>query len=314
LQFNKQLWERHIVTVGADYRDDFHQHQLVFEPSSGTVFTDASRTRQSYGIFAQGNFTLLTNVHLNAGVRYDQYGHFDPAFSPRVALIYNPWEKSSLKAIYGTAFRAPNFLELSDPRFQNIRPEEITSYELVYEQEIGRFLRSSVSGYYNQMHDLIVLRNGSFTNFDADTRGLELALEGNWTNGLRTRLSYTLQKTQDRSDRDLPDSPENLVKLNVSVPVYREKVFAGLEFQYTSTRQTIFTTSTGGTIRGVNAAGFWIVNFTLFSRELVRNVEFSGTVYNLFDYSYGDPSSRFHQQDIIGQDGRSFRVKLTYRF
>ena len=314
VQFNKRLWERHIITFGTEYRDDFRQHREVFDPASGKVFSDASRDRLSYGVYLQGDFMLRTNLHFNGGVRYDQYGNFNPAFNPRLALIYNPWKTATLKAIYGTAFRAPNFLELSDPRFQDIKPEEITSYELVYEQEIGRHLRSSVSGFYNQMQDLIVLQNGNYTNLNANTKGTELALEGNWNNGIRSRLSYSLQRTEDSSKQNLPDSPEHLVKMNVSVPVYKQKIFASLEYQYTSSRRTLFTTSTGETMNGMDAGGFETVNFTLFSRELIKNLEFSGSVYNLFDTRYGDPSSRFHLQDIIEQDGRSFRLKLTYRF
>jgi iron complex outermembrane receptor protein len=314
VQFNKRLWERHIITFGTEYRDDFRQHREVFDPASGKVFSDASRDRLSYGVYLQGDFMLRTNLHFNGGVRYDQYGNFNPAFNPRLALIYNPWKTATLKAIYGTAFRAPNFLELSDPRFQDIKPEEITSYELVYEQEIGRHLRSSVSGFYNQMQDLIVLQNGNYTNLNANTKGTELALEGNWNNGIRSRLSYSLQRTEDSSKQNLPDSPEHLVKMNVSVPVYKQKIFASLEFQYTSSRRTLFTTSTGETMNGMDAGGFETVNFTLFSRELIKNLEFSGSVYNLFDTRYGDPSSPFHLQDIIEQNGRSFRLKLTYRF
>lgn len=314
VEFNKRLWERHIITFGAEYRDDFLQHREVFDPASGKVFSDASRDRLSYGVYLQGDFMLRTNLHFNGGVRYDQYGNFNPAFNPRLALIYNPWKTATLKAIYGTAFRAPNFLELSDPRFQDIKPEEITSYELVYEQEIGRHLRSSVSGFYNQMQDLIVLQNGNYTNLNANTKGTELALEGNWNNGIRSRLSYSLQRTEDSSKQNLPDSPEHLVKMNVSVPVYKQKIFASLEYQYTSSRRTLFTTSTGETMNGMDAGGFETVNFTLFSRDLIKNLEFSGSVYNLFDTRYGDPSSPFHLQDIIEQDGRSFRLKLTYRF
>jgi iron complex outermembrane receptor protein len=314
VQFNKRLWERHIITLGAEYRDDFRQHREVFDPASGKVFSDASLDRLSYGVYLQGDFMLRTNLHFNGGVRYDQYGNFNPAFNPRLALIYNPWKTATLKAIYGTAFRAPNFLELSDPRFQDIKPEEITSYELVYEQEIGRHLRSSVSGFYNQKQDLIILQNGNYTNLNANTEGMELALEGNWNNGIRSRLSYSLQRTKDSSEQNLPDSPEHLVKMNVSVPVYKQKIFASLEFQYTSSRRTLFTTSTGVTMHGMDAGGFETVNFTLFSRDLIKNLEFSGSVYNLFDTRYGDPSSRFHLQDIIEQDGRSFRLKLTYRF
>lgn len=103
VQVNKRLWDRHVLTVGAEFRNDFSQEQLVSGQAPKT------QDRQSHGIYVQGDFQLHTNLHLNAGVRYDQYGDFDPAFDPRVALIYNPWEKSTFKAIYGTAFRAPSF-------------------------------------------------------------------------------------------------------------------------------------------------------------------------------------------------------------
>jgi outer membrane receptor for ferrienterochelin and colicins len=308
VQFNKRLWERHIITLGAEFRDDFRQERQ----SSGQM--PVEQTRLSYGIYLQGDFMLLTNLHFNAGVRYDQYGDFDPAVNPRLALIYNPWKTATLKAIYGTAFRAPNFLELALSPPGQLKPEKITSYELVYEQEIVRHLHSSISGFYNQMNGLIAFENGQFVNFDANTRGLELALEGNWNNGIRSRLSYSLQRTDAGSEQTLPDSPEHLIKMNVSVPVYKQKVFAGLEFQYTSTRQTLFTDSSGATLRGMDAGGFETVNFTIFSHDLVKNLEFSGGVYNLFDARYSDPSSRFHLQDTIEQDGRSFRLKLTYRF
>ena len=52
----------------------------------------------------------------------------------------------------------------------------------------------------------------------------------------------------------------------------------------------------------------------LFSQNLIKNLEFSASIYNLLDQSYSDPASRIHTQDKILQDGRSFRVKLTYRF
>lgn len=266
----------------------------------------------------QSDIALLKNLHFDSGVRYDQYGDFDPAFDPRVALIYNPFEKSTFKAIYGTAFRAPNFTELSDPRFQDIKPEEITSYELVYEQEYGQHLRSTLSGFYNQMDHLIVFDSGNFTNFNADTKGLEFALESFWTNGIRGRASYSLQSTKNHSiGWDMPDSPTHLIKFNLSVPLVAEKLFAGLEWQYTSGRHSVTSYDSLGqplTVQGADAGGFGIVNFTLFSQNLIKNLDVSVSLYNLLDRQYGDPASRFHLQDIIQQDGRSFRVNATYRF
>lgn len=317
VQLNKKIFDRHILTVGAEYRDDFRQDRQVFEPGTTNIFADVHSSRRNYGIFAQGEFAVMTNLHADVGIRYDQYGHFDPSFSPRAAVIYNPFEQSTFKFIYGTAFRDPNFVELSDPRFQNIKREKITSYDVVYEQGIIQNLSSSISGYYNHMDDLINFQNGTFTNFNADTLAMELALEGKWQNGFQTRISYTLQHTQNLdTESGLPDSPMQLVKFNAVAPVWRDKLFAGLEVLYTGKRHTVFTdfSAVGATLAGSDVPGYAVVNLTLFSQNLVKNLEVSASIYNLLDNAYSDPSSSFHLQNSIQQDGRTFRVKLTYRF
>jgi iron complex outermembrane receptor protein len=313
LQFTKRLWDRHVITLGTEFRDDFRQEEHVSGQQA------ISRTRESHGVYLQGDFAIVTNLHLNAGARYDQYGDFDPSFDPRVALIYNPFTGSTLKAIYGTAFRAPNFSELSDSRFQDIKPEEITGYELVYEQQIGRHFRSSVSGFYNEMDSLIVFDSGSFTNFDANTKGVELALEAFWTNGIRGRISYSFQDTRNDSiSWEMPDSPNHMVKFDLTVPLYKDKIFAGAEFLFVSDRRSLHnTTDAFGqpiTVQGTEAGSYGLINLTLFSRDLIKNLEFSASLYNLLDRHYVDPASHFHVQDTIEQDGRSFRLKLTYRF
>ncbi len=315
LQLSKRVLDKHVITVGAEFRDDFVQEQRVYDPNTGETFLDNNGTRRSYGVYAEGEFALLRNLRASGGVRYDKYGDFDGTVNPRLALIYDPFTNSTIKAIYGTAFRAPNFLELSDPRFQDISPEKIHSYELVYEQGIGGHLRSSLSGFWNEMDHLIVFQDGNFTNIDAESRGVELALEGFWTNVLRFRASYTFQKAENQSQPvGLADSPEHLAKLNLSVPFWDERIFAGLELQYTSGRATFFTTTTGETVAGADLPGFTVLNFTIFSQRIVRNLELSASVYNLLDQHYGDPATRFHLQNELPRDGRSFRIKMTYRF
>jgi iron complex outermembrane receptor protein len=68
------------------------------------------------------------------------------------------------------------------------------------------------------------------------------------------------------------------------------------------------------TVQGTDAGAYGLLNLTLYSQNLIKNLEFSASVYNVFDRHYQDPASRFHVQDTLEQDGRSFRVKLTYRF
>jgi iron complex outermembrane receptor protein len=318
LQLNKNLWNRLLLTLGAEYRDDFLQDSRVVVEDAPDQGSHTSTNRESYGVYGQADFALMTNLHLNGGVRYDQYGDFPSTVNPRLALIYHPWKESTFKAIYGTAFRAPSFYEIAYSD-ESLKPEKITSYELVYEQELGLHLRSSLSGFYNQMNDLLVFSSGSFTNLNADTKGLELALEGVWAGGIRGRASYSLQETRNSSvGWKMPDSPSQLVKFNLSVPLVNDKVFAGLEVQYTSDRHSLHnTTDPSGqplTVQGEEASGFGTVNLTLLGRKLVKNLEFSASVYNLLNRQYADPASQFHVQDIIGQDGRSFRLKVTYHF
>lgn len=321
-QVNKKIRDCHQLSLGVEYRKDFKQEDHLFEvePTAANVL-DVHDRRQNYGLFAQDDFTVTTNLHLNAGVRYDQYydrhDSFTPSWSPRAAIIYDPFSQSTFKFLYGTAFRNPSFYELSEQATLGDRPkpEKITSYEVDYEQGIGLHWRSSVALFYNRMDDLNDIQNGAFTNFNADTLGTELALEGIWENGIRTRVSYSLQHTENRhTDSGLPDSPMHLVKANISVPLWRDKILAGLEFQYISSSHTIFTDVFGNTQPGPDALDFAILNFTLYSHNLVKNLDASASLYNLLDNKYGVPATRFHFQNVIPQDGLAFRVKLTYHF
>jgi iron complex outermembrane receptor protein len=315
LQVNKKILDKHVVSFGAEYRDDFEQKAWLYEDGSLTEVIDGHR--QNYGIFGQGDFAVLDNLHFNAGVRYDQYGDFTPSWSPRAAVIYNPWEPTTFKFIYGTAFRDPDFTEESRPDFGGIRPEKISSYDLVCEQGLNRYLRSSVSGYYNRLDNLIAPSpDGGFENIQADTWGLDVSLDGKWLDEIDTRLSYSLQHTVNRAtDISLPDSPLNMVKLNISAPLYKDKIFAGLEIQYTGPSKTLmFNNVSEEESPGPNAPGYAVVNFTLFSQNLVKNLDISASVYNLFNTKYYEPSSDFHFEPYIQQDGINFRIKLTYRF
>jgi iron complex outermembrane receptor protein len=89
------------------------------------------------------------------------------------------------------------------------------------------------------------------------------------------------------------------------VPVVNNKFFASLDSWYMSRRRTLSGSSVGG---------FAVLNASLLSRNLGRHAELSAGLYNLFDKNYADPGAEEHVQDALRQDGRSFRVKLTFRF
>jgi iron complex outermembrane receptor protein len=324
-QVNKKIFDKDTLTFGGEYRNDFEQNLNVTETGAAFGTAALESSRQNYAVFGQADVAILDNLHANAGVRYDEYGDYTPDWSPRAALIYNPWQQSTFKFVYGTAFRDPNILELVLAGGNtDVKPEKISSYEFIYEQGINRYLRSSVMAYYNHMDNLIGLGESAVdANFNAETFGLEPSLEAKWKD-FSARLSYSLQRTENRdTGAGLPDSPENMIKLNFSAPIYQNKLFAGLEVQYTSQSKTevytpppLFPLVGSATITpGPNSPGYTVVNLTLFSHDLfIKNLELSAGVYNLFNTKYYEPSSDFHLEPYLQQDGINFRIKATYRF
>lgn len=146
-----------------------------------------------------------------------------------------------------------------------------------------------------------------FDNVDnVDAKGIELEMEGKWPGGHEGRISYTLQETENKeTGKTVVNSPEHLLKLNLIGALLKEKVFLGVEEQYTGRRKTVSDNF---------AEDFFITNVTLYTRNIFKTLEISGSVYNVFDKRYDDPGDDAQLQDVIEQDGRTFRLKLTYAF
>ena len=68
------------------------------------------------------------------------------------------------------------------------------------------------------------------------------------------------------------------------------------------------------TLTGEDLANVFVCNATVLSKSLFKGFDVSASVYNLFNVRYADPGSEEHRQDSIQQDGRSYRLKLTYTF
>ncbi|MGC2064171.1 MAG: TonB-dependent receptor [Thermodesulfovibrionales bacterium] len=309
----------HKVIFGTEYQADLRVRQKTFDLDPYFLFIDSSTKANSWALYIQDEYSISRELILNAGIRNDHYSTFGISTSPRIALIYNPFNKTTVKLLYGTAFRAPNAYELyyqSAPLQRSnpgLKPETIRTYEAVVEQYIGPHIRATAAGFYYKIRNLISQTTDPadnaivFRNIEAiEAKGFEFELEGKWKPGLEGRLSYTFQRNKNLANDDiLTNSPEHLVKLNLIVPFIKEKLFAGVEEQYTSRRKTLL---------GHDANSFFVTNLTLFSRNLLKKLEISGSVYNLFSNHYGDPGAAEHIQDIIRQDGRTFRVKVTYIF
>ena len=318
LIYTMRLLESHMITVGAEERYNLGQNQFNYDAFPFLSRLDDQRSSNTYALYLQDEYHILSNLIINVGLRYDHYDTFGGTTNPRLALIYKPLDKSIIKLLYGNAFRAPNAYELyytdngvSAKPNPDLNPEKIKTYEMVYEQYLGENFRSSLSGFYYQIGDLITQQLDEdglliFRNVGkVDSKGVEAEIEGKWANGLQGRVSYILQETKDQDTGEiLTNSPRHLAKLNLTVPLIQKKLFAGAELQYTSNRKTL----------AGETGGFATTNLTLFSQNFIKGLDVSFSFYNLLDKRYGDPGAGEHRQDTIEQDGRNYRLKITYRF
>lgn len=313
LQISKQL-ATHRLTMGSAFQDNVKLMLANYDvsPRFDTLRIDIATS--NFGLYLQDEWAITRKLSLNAGLRYDWFEAFGGTFNPRGALIWQPSQKTTLKLLYGQAYRAPNTFEsLYYQANPDLEPERVKSFELALEQAVTSRLRLSASGFYNRMDGLISEREDPstgalfFENGDmAETKGGSVEVEAKLPKGIKARTSYTLQRTADAiTGERFSNSPEHLLKLNVIVPIYRDKVLTGFELQYTSETENLLHQRT---------AGYLIANWTLFSRELVKGLEASGSIYNIFDNKYAFPGGPEHLQQSIPQDGRTFRFKLTYRF
>jgi len=331
VQVTKLFKEKHKVTLGASVQDNFKQEQQTeyrgVDPEEWGFLDDDHQTTV-WAVYLQDEFTITDKVILNAGVRYDDYETFGDTTNPRAALIYNPEENISVKLVYGTAFRAPSAYELyfDDGVYQksnhDLDPETIDSYEVIYEQFFTNHIRGTAVGYYYKIEDIIINSLDPddemevFVNAsdDVDAYGFELEVDGKWENGWQGRLSYTYQDTEDQdTDRELSNSPDHLVKLNVTAPLWRDKIFLSLEELYTSKRRTLFREKNEADSDNYSDA-YFLTNVTLYGQRLWKNLDISASVYNLFDKDYDDPGSFEHLQDEIERNGRTYRLKMSYTF
>lgn len=321
LKLVSSAWRDHRIVAGVEYQQDLEKTQLNYDLVPHVTYLDDHRSGYRYGLYAQDEVALTSQLSISGGLRYDYYSRGADAVNPRLAAIWKPWETTSLKLLYGTAFRVPNAYELyyGPLDFQNnvsLKPEKITTYELVAEQRLGSGVRLTGSLFHYHIKDLITLTRDpssgalGFTNDErAEVNGSELEIEKLWSGGVRVRASVTWQRAIDAEGSDdgarLTNSPLWLAKLNLIAPLWHDAAQLGLESQYVGRRLT----PAGGEV-----GGFTIFNVTLLSSRIAHGLEVSGSIYNLFNKRYADPASEEHVQSFIVQDGRTYRLSLSYRF
>lgn len=248
LQTTIPLFDRHFLTIGGTYksgRSDTEEHGLIYykDETSKTGLTYNSGGKDAtYAVFVQDEILLHEKLTLYLGVRqdwwktYDGYaaqfgdGAFadtydtrtDSAFSPKASLVYRPFERTTLRASAGRAFRAPTLYELyrkwtgsgsgtaSSPVIvynsnPGLHPETVTSWDVGISQGLWKGAKIGAALFENHLKDLIYRKTGTMVDMGgtfvrqddyinagkAVSRGFTLEAEQKIDNRLKLFANFT---------------------------------------------------------------------------------------------------------------------------
>lgn len=316
---SRRVRRDHRLTVGTELRHDARIVQQNYDVDPRQDYLDDRQNLSVRSFFAEGEWRLLRSAVLQTGVRHDDYSLFGGQTKPRVALIVNPAARTTLKLVYGGAFRAPTVYELYwrqasvTKASPDLRPENIDATELVLEQYVGAHWRLSMNGFTYQLRGLVdqtedpadgllVYRNLNAVN----AKGFEVEAEGRWARDLRIRVSQTLQRSVDPgTDERLTNSPTSVFQAAIESPIGRTGLTASMDLQALSGRRTLV---------GTWASSYAVTNLTVSTPRIGRRLEVNASIWNLFGSVYGDPGSEEHRQTLIPQDGRTVGVKARVQF
>ena len=309
------LGRSHRYLVGAGFRaaTTALQQSFIVDPYESYLDTDSAVS--NIGLYAQDLWHLGNSSELYFGLRYDKYHSFGGNLSARGAFVARPDQETSLKLIYGGAFRAPNVYELyygegiSMRANPDLQPEQGRSWEFVAERALARGVSAHVAlfrnvidqlidQYVDESDSLLVFRNSG----GADMQGLDLELDARLLNGVHGRLSASFQNaTDDATGAALTNCPARLVKVHLEAARFEAPVSGGIEILHTSRRPTL---------DGGFASAYFVTNLDLTWKVPAAGLKLDLAIDNLFDRRFADPGAAHQVQDTLARDGRSFTARL----
>jgi len=352
LQFTLPLLDRHILTFGGSFRQgeaDTKEHNLTNwkdETSTTTLVYQSKGKDRTYALFLQDEILILNNLTAYIGFRQDWWETFDgyvnqigtagypknydsrdaSSFSPKAAIVYKPFDKTTLRTSIGKAFRAPTVYDLyrtwtasSGTTYAgnpDLKPETTTSWDLGVEQRLWTGAKANATYFENHIKDMIYRKSVAPTlqeNINAGKaliKGVELEAEQRFDKWLRlfANFTYTNAKIKENDakpstvGKKLTDVPERM--FNTGAELEKGDFTASATGRYISKRYS--NDENKDVVNNVYTS--YDPYFTAdakVSYKITKNAVVSLSVNNIFDKNYFS---------YYVMPGRSWFAELTLRF
>jgi iron complex outermembrane receptor protein len=305
LRLANRSFDNHLLLSGIEYQKDSRQrieNGLLGQTALQQFYSNNERK----GIYLQDLWQLNAAHSLILGARYDKSRIAAEEVHPRLGWIWQQNDNSTLKLMYGSAFRAANLHEFSSNAPQGIptpTPEQIRTTELSYEQFVTPQLNYRMTLFRSDIQHIIQVEftDGYFVNgAPILSRGLELAVEQRFDQGQQLKANWSWQQSKSSAGQRPENSPTHLFNLQYNQPLTAKLQFA-LQLQAMSHRQ----------MPELVLPGYVLVHSHLLWQSSVQT-ELALAFYNLTGTEYYDQP--FVYAPPVRQLGRSLRLSLQWRF
>lgn len=305
LKLGTQRWVGQRWVFGLEAQHDLVQ-RISYEVLGQETLQESWGTDRRIGVYLQDELDLSETQQLVLGWRYDDTRYSPGRSNPRLAWVWRPSERASLKLLHGSAFRSANLFEFDINQSLGRAlpvPERTRSTELAWEQALSESLHFSLALHQAQLHNLITLNAESFAvdnQTQVRSRGLDLSAELRWPGGAQLGGVLSLQHSRDQNGQRLSNSPTRLLKLHAVQPLT-----ADWQLGWQALAMSERSTSAGP------LAGHAIHHLNLLWR-LQADAELAFGLYNALDKRYYDRTDPGGPP--LRQEGRSLRLSLTRRW
>jgi outer membrane cobalamin receptor len=279
--------------------------------------------RDIWAVYIQDIWNINENVSLTAGVRHDHYSDVGGTTNPRAGLVWEFMKDTSVKLLYGSAFRAPTFTDLyqtHNPSFvgdPDIKPEKIRTYEAGLERRFLENYTARLNYFHNDIKDLIGHNEDApqpevpkqENRGDAKVDGIEAELLFDFGHDNYGYVNYSYQHPVDRETGwRMPDVPSQRAHAGINFAVWKylntNISVSWIGKRYRDDRDT-----------RDDLPDETLADLTLIAKNFYRTLEIRGSVYNLFDEYYLDPSPYPGQvPNDYPTNKRMFLLEARYTF
>ncbi len=323
------LGDNHTITMGAlyEYRKQYDtKHTANFNPHTGAplgsiqnITSWANWQKNEYrkvtALYIQDVWKITPDLEVTSGVRYDKYSDVGDTMNPRAALVWNFLKKGTLKLLFGSAFRAPNFVEMynsSNPveiGNPDLKPETIKTYEASIGYQFHENLWANVTYFQNNIKDAIGRRTTTYENLGrVRVDGVEVEVKVDFKDSNYGYANYTWQHPRDS------DTGERVPYVSTHKGNVGFNLGLGKYLNLNSNLLVVSSRPLPRTSTRPDFAGYKVLDLTIIARNFYKNLELRASVYNLLDEEYADPDISGAYQGNLPREGISFIFETRYKF